>query len=73
MLSTLTLSAHSQLRLNRWRLSDTTRRMPLPLCAVCNGPVPLETSKTDENGKAVHEPCYVLKVKLLLATMPSAV
>ena len=34
----------------------------LPGCCICNSPVPLETSKTDENGQAVHEECYVLKV-----------
>jgi hypothetical protein len=35
---------------------------PLPTCNICNKPVTLETSKTDEHGKAVHEGCYVLKV-----------
>ena len=35
---------------------------PLPTCNICNRPVTLETSKTDEHGKAVHEGCYVLKV-----------
>jgi anti-sigma regulatory factor (Ser/Thr protein kinase) len=34
----------------------------LPGCCICNSPVPLETSKTDENGQAVHEECYVLNV-----------
>lgn len=28
-------------------------------CAVCGEAVPLEYSKTDERGKAVHEECYV--------------
>jgi len=32
----------------------------LPLCPVCSGPVPLEVAKTDENGRAIHEECYVL-------------
>lgn len=31
------------------------------VCCICGGPVPLETSKTDERGKAVHEECYVRK------------
>src|SRR5579864_3038909 len=35
---------------------------PLPPCCICNRPVPLEISKTDEYGQAVHEECYVLKV-----------
>ncbi len=33
-----------------------------PDCALCQRPVPLEISKTDEFGRAVHEECYVLKV-----------
>jgi len=34
----------------------------LPSCCICNDPIPLERSKTDEYGQAVHEECYVLKV-----------
>lgn len=30
-------------------------------CCICNRPVSLETSKTDELGKAVHRECYVRK------------
>jgi hypothetical protein len=30
-------------------------------CSICAAPVPLETSRTDEDGKAVHEDCYVRK------------
>jgi len=30
-----------------------------PRCAICGKPVPLESCKFDENGKAVHEDCYV--------------
>jgi len=33
-----------------------------PVCSICGKCVPLQTSKTDENGKAVHEECYVSKV-----------
>jgi hypothetical protein len=29
----------------------------LPNCSICNEPLELKTSKTDENGKAVHEDC----------------
>jgi hypothetical protein len=29
-------------------------------CSICNNPVRLETSNTDECGRAVHERCYVL-------------
>jgi hypothetical protein len=34
-----------------------------PICSLCNGPIELETGKTDENGDAVHEECYVLKMQ----------
>jgi hypothetical protein len=36
----------------------------LPSCRICNDPVLLETSKTDEYGQAVHEGCYVLNLSL---------
>ncbi len=42
----------------------------LPHCAICNEPVELETSKTDENGKAVHEDCYARKIRLKEITPP---
>jgi hypothetical protein len=35
----------------------------VPACAICGKPVSLESAKADENGKTVHEKCYVLKVK----------
>jgi hypothetical protein len=37
-------------------------------CALCDKPVPLDISKTDERGKAVHEECYLLKMRLKRAT-----
>ncbi len=40
----------------------------LPGCLLCGKPVPLDTSKTYENEKAVHEECYVLKMRLKRAT-----
>jgi hypothetical protein len=36
--------------------------MPNPICDICHKPVKLETSKTNEVGKAVHENCYLLSV-----------
>jgi hypothetical protein len=39
-------------------------------CSLCQMPVPLESSKTDENGKAVHEECYTLRLRLEQATTP---
>jgi len=35
-----------------------------PYCAICEQPVNLEESKTDEHGHAVHENCYVWTVEL---------
>jgi hypothetical protein len=43
-------------------LSIPSDKQRLPDCGICNGPVLLETTNTDENGQAVHEDCYVLKV-----------
>ena len=36
----------------------------LPSCRICNDPVLLEASKTDEYGQAVHEECYVHNLSL---------
>lgn len=33
-------------------------------CWICGGAVSLESCKADENGHAVHETCYVARVKL---------
>ena len=30
-------------------------KLRLPKCSICNEPVELETAKTDQDGKAVHE------------------
>jgi hypothetical protein len=34
-----------------------------PICPLCNEPVELESTKTNEDGSAVHEECYVLALK----------
>lgn len=34
------------------------------LCRICGKPVAVENCKTDDDGKAVHEDCYVLKLRL---------
>jgi hypothetical protein len=41
-----------------------------PICGVRNRPVKLETSRSDELGRAIHEGCYLLKVGLKRATTP---
>jgi hypothetical protein len=50
---------------SRWRPQSKPA-----LCSICDKPIVLETAKTDEYGDAVHEECYVLKVKLKQATTP---
>ena len=32
------------------------------VCSICAIPLPLETSRTDEDGRGVHEECYVRKI-----------
>jgi hypothetical protein len=43
-----------------WPIPRVPQR--LPSCCICNDPVLVETSNTDEYGQAVHEQCYVLKL-----------
>ena len=57
------------LELKRGRFKQTGPRLvpaelQLPRCSLCDKPVILEASKTDEGGKAVHEECYVLNLRL---------
>ena len=33
------------------------------LCVICREPVALETAKTDDDGQATHEECYVEKIR----------
>jgi hypothetical protein len=33
------------------------------LCSFCHKPIGIETAKTNEFGKAIHEACYVLKMQ----------
>lgn len=46
-------------------------------CSICGNPVQLETSNTDERGKAVHEGCYVFtvtqRIEQLSAHAPSRI
>jgi len=43
------------------------------VCVICGDPVALESSKTDEHGRAVHEDCYVNITIALLAAQQEAV
>jgi hypothetical protein len=40
--------------------------MDILICSVCQKPIRLETAKSDENGKAVHEDCYLQRLMALL-------
>jgi hypothetical protein len=46
------------------------RKLRLPRCSICNERVELEMAKTDEDGKAVHEDCYVRRMRLREITPP---
>ena len=39
-----------------------TNSVTPPVCSICHKPVKLETSKTDAQGRAIHEECYVQAV-----------
>jgi len=43
-----------------------------PSCRLCRKPVPLETSNTDQEGKAVHQECYVAVLSRTRATNSEA-
>jgi hypothetical protein len=38
------------------------------LCPICGSAVPLESAKTDELGIAIHDDCYLLKLRLKQAS-----
>jgi hypothetical protein len=38
-------------------------RSRFPLCTICREPVDLRIAKTDDEGEAVHEECYLMKMK----------
>ena len=40
------------------------RKPEFPVCSICNRHVILEIAKVDEYGHAIHEKCYLLKLKL---------
>ena len=57
-------------RLKRSTSSAASSVSDLVDCSLCRKPMALESSKTDENGRAVHEECYVLRLRLKQATNP---
>lgn len=45
------------------------RNAPVLRCRICDKPISTETAKTDGDGKAIHEECYAVKVKLEQASI----
>jgi hypothetical protein len=45
--------------------------MDTPVCSICQQPIQLETSKTDEKGKPIHEDCYVQRLLASLQDPPN--
>lgn len=45
--------------MSQTKQSNACGAADLPVCPICHQPVKLESSKTDEDGTAVHERCYV--------------
>jgi hypothetical protein len=35
---------------------------PILQCRICSEPIPIETAKTDGDGQAIHEECYILSL-----------
>jgi hypothetical protein len=48
----------------------TTSPSFLPICHICNKPVALELARADEQGRIVHEECYLLKIRSVIPTKP---
>jgi hypothetical protein len=62
------MALHHYHRIPIRNLSALLPRHENPLCCICDKPVPLESSKGDEYGRAIHEECYLLKLRLQKAT-----
>jgi hypothetical protein len=65
------MKAALELKIGRLKQADTRlgrNALALTPCILCNNPVPLGSSKTNEDGKAVHEECYLLRMRLQRAT-----
>jgi hypothetical protein len=56
---------------HKTRAVPIPKRPALPACLICNKEVQLETAKTDEVGRALHEECYLLRLNLRRSTTPT--
>jgi hypothetical protein len=50
--------------------SNLSFKSEFPTCSICNEPVELETTKSNEIGEPIHEECYALELSLGKATRP---
>jgi hypothetical protein len=50
--------------------SNLAFKSEFPTCSICNEPVELETTKSNEIGEPMHEECYALEISLGKATRP---
>lgn len=55
-------------------LSDRGVSKPIrePVCPFCGLTVHLETAKTDEQGRATHEKCYLLQIQSQMRKLKDA-
>jgi hypothetical protein len=44
--------------------SNLSFKSEFPTCSICNEPVELETTKSNEIGEPIHEECYALELSL---------
>jgi hypothetical protein len=42
--------------------NDELFPLQTPICPICRKAVPLNSAKTDEDGNAIHEACYLVKL-----------
>jgi hypothetical protein len=49
------------------------RKLRLPTCSICNKTVETETATSDDDGKAVHEECWLFNMRLEQARKPPRV
>lgn len=42
--------------------NDELFPLQTPICPICRKAVPLNSAKTDEDGLAIHEACYLVKL-----------
>lgn len=62
-------SSSRSLLLRRERDLQKSQFHPSYVCWICGNAVDLESCKADENGIAVHEDCYCLRVALAAESM----